>query len=831
MAITVAQLQAVLTANTTAFDRSMTRSEKRFQAVGRSVGKAGSSMTRSFTVPILAIAAVSIKMANDFETSMTKVVALVGVARKQVNQWGEDILEMAPELGKAPEELADALYFVTSAGFRGAQAMDILKISAMASATGLGETKVVADALTSAINAYGIETLSAREGTNTMIAAVTQGKLPVEDLAGSIGQVLGVASEVGVSFQEVAGTAAALSRVGAPVKRTMTGIRFLLTGLINPSSAAAKVLKHVGLSVGDIAKSLREKGLLATLTELKKRLPIRDFLKVVGGARGVVTALGLVGKNAKQAEKVMSKVGETGKKMVRSLHGADEGFGRTTGKTDELGKAWEEIQKDQAFKLQKALATLQSAAITLGATLAPVFSKIATAVAGVGKWFNSLSDSGQHWVKVGLVILATVGPMLIIFGKMFVLVARLSAIMRILGVTSLFAQASILLIPLAIAAFIAVLIVAYKKSETFKRIVDATWHGIKKVVGAVVSFIRQHWKAMLIALTLGLGLVVALIFTQWKRIKSVIGAVIGFIRDHWKLMLSIMTGGIGTFVIWVVSHWSTIKDKAVAAFNKVKDVVKDVFDKVKGFIQPVVDKITDLIGLVKSFWQAIRTGLSKVTTPFSKFADLVGKVGGFFKSAGGAVSGFFSGDGVVGAGLGAFSGASNASISPTLFDDLGLGQSMGLTLSSGYRPGAVTSTGNPSLHGVFPAKAIDMTGSEAAMRRYFLMEVARGALTGLREVIHSPYWWHPGSGITTIPSSAGSVLADHYSHVHVGSYDHGGFLRPGWNYAYNGTGRNEPVGFGGNTYNFNIGGSVISERDLHNLIRRLQGEHWQRGGA
>jgi hypothetical protein len=121
---------------------------------------------------------------------------------------------------------------------------------------------------------------------------------------------------------------------------------------------------------------------------------------------------------------------------------------------------------------------------------------------------------------------------------------------------------------------------------------------------------------------------------------------------------------------------------------------------------------------------------------------------------------------------------------------MALAMSLGLHESSGYRPGSITSTGNQSLHSVFPAKAVDMAGGEGAMRTFFLREIGR---PGIRELIHSPYWWHPGSGVQFIPSSAGTVLKDHYSHVHVGIFDQGGVLPPGLTLALNMTGRPERV--------------------------------------
>lgn len=277
-----------------------------------------------------------------------------------------------------------------------------------------------------------------------------------------------------------------------------------------------------------------------------------------------------------------------------------------------------------------------------------------------------------------------------------------------------------------------------------------------------------------------------------------------------------------------------IIDKVSAAIEKVVDWVQRLVTFVrehKGiFLGPfttIKNVIEDTVGFATDLFNAIKSGIDKIAGPLGKVADAFGAIKGAVSGAAGAVGGFF-GDGIVGAGLGGFVGGGLArSISPTLYDDLALGRGMGLTLTSGYRPGAVTSTGNPSLHGVFPAKAIDMSGSEAAMRSFFLREVARAPLTGIRELIHSPFWWHPGAGITRIPASAGSVLRDHYNHVHVGSYDQGGWLRPGWNLAYNGLGRPERVGNGDT--NIIINAEVVDDHAARWIMRKL--DDWQRKGG
>jgi len=131
-------------------NKIMTQSTRKwqdqFRDVGRQMQRVGKQMTMFITLPMIGAGVGAFKMQKDFEKSMSMITGLVGVAREQVQAWRADVLSMADALGKSPKELADALYFVTSAGIKGAEAMQVLEMSTKASVAGLGETKIVADA-------------------------------------------------------------------------------------------------------------------------------------------------------------------------------------------------------------------------------------------------------------------------------------------------------------------------------------------------------------------------------------------------------------------------------------------------------------------------------------------------------------------------------------------------------------------------------------------------------------------------------------------------------------------------------------------------------------
>lgn len=388
---------------------------------------------------------------------------------------------------------------------------------------------------------------------------------------------------------------------------------------------------------------------------------------------------------------------------------------------------------------------------------------------------------GKHTTATKIVVgvvAALAAGLLVLNGalKVYELFTNKATIATIKWTIALLAN-PVFLIVAGVIALVAAIILLWKRSNTFRRIVTRSWEAVKAAAMATWEWIKTNWPHLFALLTLGMSEVAGLI----------------------------------------IRHWDTIRDKTKAILDRLREIVSNTFDRIKGFIddklvsplETAVGWIKDLIGFAKDLVGWIRK------IHFPDVPDWVPIIG----------------DGVVGANMGAAAG--NASISPKLWDDISLGNSMGLGVSSGYRAGSVTSTGNPSLHGVFPSRAVDMAGPESAMRRFFLTEVARGPSSGLAEIIHSPYWWHPGVGITRIPGSAGTVLADHYNHVHVGTYDDGGWLQPGVTLAMNNTGRSERI-LGprdGAGVTFVLPRFVGNKRDLMNDMRDAVEQHRRSNGG
>lgn len=135
------------------------------------------------------------------------------------------------------------------------------------------------------------------------------------------------------------------------------------------------------------------------------------------------------------------------------------------------------------------------------------------------------------------------------------------------------------LIIAGIVALTAVVIIAYKKSDTFRKIVNA-------------------------ALT---------------KVKEVAASVFGWLKSHWPLILAILTGPFGLAVLAIVKNWAKIKGAAKAAFDFVADAAKTGLDNVVGFVRDVPGKILDLAGDMKDAGKTL----------IEKFIDGLKQVGQF----------------------------------------------------------------------------------------------------------------------------------------------------------------------------------------------------------
>jgi TP901 family phage tail tape measure protein len=377
---TISTLTVLVNADTRRFAHAMT-------FVGTAVVAAGIAVT---------------KMALDYDNAFTKIAAVSNASAADVAKWKGEVLDLAGKTAQAPKELADALYFLASAGLKTSQIMPVLAASAKASAVGLGETSDIAKITANTLNAYSGSGLKAAQVTDTLVAAVREGSADTDEFSTALGRILPIASAAHVSFGSVAASLSSLSNIGLDVNEGVTAMRGLLQALVSPTSAAALALKGVGLSSQVLLKSLQGQGLIATIRMLDTAVKDNtgsqsEYMSVLRTVVPNVRSLtGFLGLTTQQADAV------------------DAVFKRVTDSTGSLNTAFSETSKSAGFKFRQALSELTVVAVKLGELLLPILATAVTflmentvpALQAVADWFKKL------WDKIGPVVTVVAGPFL-----------------------------------------------------------------------------------------------------------------------------------------------------------------------------------------------------------------------------------------------------------------------------------------------------------------------------------------------------------------------------------------------------------------------------------
>lgn len=169
------------------------------------------------------------------------------------------------------------------------------------------------------------------------------------------------------------------------------------------------------------------------------------------------------------------------------------------------------------------------------------------------------------------------------------------------------------LVVIAVAALVAGFVLAYKKSDKFREIVDKAFSKVKAVAESVASFFTTKVPA------------------AFEKVKSAAETALGWVKDHWPVILAILTGPFGLAVLAISKNWDKITDGATAIIG----TVKDKFNGLVGFFKGLPGEIGGIFsGLWTGIAESLKDGLNSVlhlpiTIPvIDTHIPGIGKIGG-----------------------------------------------------------------------------------------------------------------------------------------------------------------------------------------------------------
>ena len=389
----------------------------------------------AMTAAIIKFSVEALQAFAEFEKGMNEVYTLLpGISKRQMGKMQADVLGLSREMGVLTTDMVPALYQAISAGVPKENAIDFMRVASKAAIAGVTSLETAVDGLTSVINAYGKENMSAEKASDIFFTTIRLGKTNFEQLAASLYSVTPVAAAVGISFEDVGAAIAALTAQGVPTAQATTQIRSAILSLTAPSEKARDIAHMLGLDFDKLTQILKKPGGLKTAMEL--------VIKATGGSMDKLK--GLMGR----IEGVNGLVALS-KNEFQSFGDAILAQGSNLGAYEE---AFKTMNQGLAREWDLFKAGISSTMIEAGAALAPIAQEFVPLVkilvkafesvpfdkfaAGIMKWMGEvkkelrpiLDDLILAWRE----LVRAAGPIFAMFGGVSGETGRLSVMIQLL---------------------------------------------------------------------------------------------------------------------------------------------------------------------------------------------------------------------------------------------------------------------------------------------------------------------------------------------------------------------------------------------------------------
>lgn len=527
---------------------------EKVQKAGEKVKDAGSGMTKKVTAPILAAGAASAKMAMDFEDSMAKVSTIADATEVPMDEMQKAISDLSNQTGISSEEIAQNVYDSISAGQKTGDAVNFVSNSTKLAKAGFADAGAALDVLTTIMNAYGLKASEVTNVSDMLIQTQNLGKTTVADLASSMGKVIPTANAYGVSLDELCAGYAIMTANGVATAESTTYMNGMLNELGKSGTNVSKTLKE---KTGKTFKELMDSG-----------MSLSDVLKIISDAATENNkSFGDMWSSSEAGKAGMILLGDS----AENFNGVLEQMQNSAGATN---TAFEKLDTNST-KIKKATNELKNDAIDLGTTLmeelAPIIENIAEKISQFTEWFNGLSESEKQMIiQIGLIV-AAIGPLLIVLGTVVSSGAKIIGGIPVIakGLSGLFGIIAANPVLTIITAIVIAVFTLWTTCDEFR---EAVLEGID---------------ILKTVLTAGYDFCVELGEEKLGRIQDAYekygGGITGILAASWQTWKEIWSTGFDVIDKLTGGKLTGVKNKFWSKFEEIKNVVKNALDAVKRF--------------------------------------------------------------------------------------------------------------------------------------------------------------------------------------------------------------------------------------------------------
>lgn len=632
-------------------DKSAT-AEQKLNGLSSAFKTTGGLLSKNVTLPIVGVGAAAVKTATDFEAGMSEVKAISGATGSEFEALKDKAIEMGAKTKFSASDSAEAFKYMAMAGWDASAMMDgIAGVMDLAAASG-EDLATTSDIVTDALTAFGLQASDSAHFADVLAQASSKSNTNVGLMGETFKYVAPVAGALGYSIEDTAVAIGLMANSGIKGSQAGTELRSTITRLAKPVGEAKDAVEELGISITNADGTM--KPLSQTMVELREKFAglteeqKAQYAAMLAGQEGMSGLLAIVNASDEDFQKLTDE--------INNANGAAEDMAsvmmdNTTGTVEQLKGA------------------LESAGILIGEKLTPYIRKLAEWITGLVEKFNSLSEEEQDQiVKFGL-ILAAIGPVLLILAKVISVVSTVVKAFKLFGTTMTTVKTSIdlvkagytglatqmggipklvagistgfggMLAPIAaVIAIVAVLVGAFvtlwKTNEEFRDNMVGIWNSIKESINNFFDGVVERINA----LGFDFENITEVIKTVWFALCDVLAPVfegafntIAIVLDGvFNQILSVMDIFIGLFT----GNWEQLGEGVKGVVSGIVETFANLGSNILGVIGGIGAEILNKFGLEKA-----AEGFQNF---FDTLSDLFGQIPELLSSAIDTIVSFFT---------------------------------------------------------------------------------------------------------------------------------------------------------------------------------------------
>lgn len=550
----IAGITIELDADTSKVVKGMDAVAKKVDAVGQSLQKVGTSLSKNLTAPIVAVGAASVKAFNEVDEGLDTITQKTGATGEEAEAMGEIMKNLATSIPTDFKTAGEAVGEVsTKFGVTGDELESLSGQFVKFAQLNNTDVSNSIDSVQKALSAYGLGAEDAEGFLDRLNKTAQETGADVDKLSTGIVSNATAFREMGLSIDESVVFMGQLERSGANSETVLNGMR--------------KALKNA---------TAEGKPLDVALAELQNTI-----LNGTDSMDGLTAAYDIFGKSGDQIYGAV----KDGTINFVDLATAMTDAGNSVSDTFEG-------TLDPSDQFKTTMNELKVVGADVGGTLLqmviPVIRQVGEIITKVKEAWEGLSPETQQMIIKAAGIVAAVGPVLVVIGKVVSGISSIisigSALVAAIGAIS----APVVAVVAVIGGLIAIGVALYKNWDEIcawagrvKDKVSESWNSMKQNVS-------ESWNNMKQNASNAMDAIKNKVEQNGGGIKGVLKTAVEGYVNLWKAgfeQINNLTGGkLGEALNAVSSKLEQIKNTFTSVFEGAKQVVSNAINYIRGLL-------------------------------------------------------------------------------------------------------------------------------------------------------------------------------------------------------------------------------------------------------